>query len=401
MSNSRLCLFVLLTLLIGAGGANASQLTTLHTFCSDPQGTKCLDGKTPVSRFTEIGGEFYGTAAAGGTKLNGTLFRISTTGTFTLLHSFCEEAHCTDGGAPGSYLTHRPNGTVYGVNVSGGVSDGGAIFSLSSRGTYSLVYKFCSKARCADGSQPVSVLFDGKGSLFGTAAAGGSHGSGTAFTIDGGGTFRVLHNFCSQAGCADGISPGALTLGRDGNFYGTTSSGGKTHSGTVFRMTPAGVVTVFYSFCSAAKCADGEEPAALLVEGRNGAFYGTTVQRGANGSGTIFEVTTKGAFHTLYSFCATSNCRDGATPTDGMVLAKDGSFYGAAAGGGLYFNGVIFHLTAAGKYSVVYDFCARHGCFDGSTPGTSPIFGSDGFLYGVTEAGGSAGSVGTAYRLEP
>jgi uncharacterized repeat protein (TIGR03803 family) len=339
--------------------------------------------------------------AASGAKLLGTLFRISTSGTFTVLHTFCEQAHCADGGKPGKYLAHRPNGTVYGVTMNGGVSDGGTIFSLSSSGVYSQVHKFCSQAECPDGIQPVSVLFDGKGSLFGTAAAGGSHKSGTAFTIDSHGTFRVLHNFCSQAGCADGISPGALPLGRDGNFYGTTGAGGKTHSGTVFRMTPAGVVTTLHSFCSAAKCADGEEPTPSLVEGPNGAFYGTTGQQGANSGGTIFEVTTKSGFRTLYSFCAISNCRDGGTATDGIVLAKDGSFYGAAARGGLYYNGVIFHLTATGKYKVVYDFCSRHGCFDGSIPLTSPTVGSDGFLYGVTDTGGTNGSDGTAYRFEP
>ena len=163
----------------------------------------------------------------------------------------------------------------------------------------------------------------------------------------------------------------------------------------------AGAVTILYSFCGTARCPDGEQPNPLLVEGRNGDFYGTTAQQGANGSGTIFEVSPAGVEHTLYSFCAKSNCTDGATPMDGLVLAKDGSLYGTTSAGGAFYYGTVFHLTPAGNYSVVYSFCALHGCYDGSTPGTSPIFGSDGFLYGAAMAGGDKGGVGTVYRLEP
>jgi uncharacterized repeat protein (TIGR03803 family) len=401
MSHYRLFPIVLLALLIGNSGAAASRLTTLHNFCSETQGTRCLDGKTPVSRLVDVNGELYGTASAGGLRLLGTLFRVSTSGSFTTLHTFCQEKQCPDGARPGNYLARGPLGAVYGVTTSGGVADGGIIFRFSERGGFSAVHKFCSEARCADGEQPVSVLFDGKGNLIGTAAAGGSHGGGTAFTIDSGGKFHVLYNFCSKAGCTDGASPGALVRGRDGNFYGTTLAGGKNHAGTVFRMTPTGTVTVLYSFCGAAKCPDGEQPNPILVEGRNGDFYGTTAQKGANSSGTIFAISPAGILRTLYSFCAKSDCSDGATSIDGLVLAKDGSFYGAASAGGRFYNGVVFHLTPAGNYSITYNFCALHGCFDGAAPGTSPIFGGDGFLYGATTAGGDKDNVGTVYRLEP
>lgn len=401
MSHYRLFPVVLLALLIGSSSAAASRLTTLHNFCSEIQGTRCLDGKTPVSRLVDVNGELYGTASAGGLTLLGTLFRVSTSGSFTTLHTFCQEKQCPDGSHPGNYLARGPYDTVYGVTAAGGQSDGGTVFKVSASGTYSVVYKFCSEPLCADGEQPVSVRFDGKGNLIGTAAAGGSHGGGTAFMIDSGGKFHVLYNFCSVAGCTDGASPGALVRGRDGNFYGTTLAGGKNHAGTVFRMTPAGAVAVLYAFCGAAKCADGEQPAPVLVQGRNGDFYGTTVQKGANDSGTIFEVSPAGVQHTLHSFCAKANCSDGATPVDGLVLSKDGSLYGATSAGGYFYSGAVYHLTAAGNYSIVYNFCALHGCFDGTSPGTSPIFGSDGFLYGATTAGGDKGSVGTVYRLEP
>ncbi len=392
---------IVLLLLLTTGGAEAARLTTLHAFCAQPQGTKCLDGETPVSRLVEVGGAFYGTASAGGERQLGTLFRVSTGGGFTTLHSFCQEVHCSDGARPGNYLTRGPFGNVYGVTAAGGLADGGTVFRLSSSGAFSLVHKFCSLAKCADGIQPVSVLFDGNGGMIGTAAAGGSHGGGTVFTIDSGGTFRVLHDFCAESGCTDGASPGALVRGKDGNFYGTTLAGGKNHAGTMFRMTPAGTVTILYSFCGANKCPNGQQPAAMLVEGQNGDFYGTTRLKGANGYGTVFEISPAGAFRTLHSFCAKPNCSDGATPTDGLILAKDGSFYGAVSAGGLFFDGAVFRLTPAGNYSLVYNFCALHGCFDGASPGSPPILGSNGLLYGTTMAGGDNGNNGTAYRLEP
>jgi uncharacterized repeat protein (TIGR03803 family) len=400
MFASRLCSIVLLALMIGGTGAKASHLTTVYNFCTATQGLRCLDGKTPDSRLVDLNGELYGTASAGGLKLLGTLYRVSTSGSFKTLYTFCLTTNCPDGARPGSYLTHGPLG-IYGVATAGGVADGGLIFKFSDGGGYSVVYKFCSEAKCADGAQPVSVLFDSKGNLIGTAAAGGSQRGGTAFMIDSGGKFHLLHNFCAEAGCTDGASPGGLVRGRDGNYYGTTLAGGKNHAGTVFRMTPAGAVTVLYAFCGAAKCADGEQPTPMLVQGRNGNFYGTTVQRGANATGTIFEVSPAGVFHTIYSFCAKADCSDGATPTDGLVLSKDGSFYGTASAGGRFYNGAIYHLTAAGNYSLVYNFCALHGCFDGTNPGISPTVGSDGFLYGTTAAGGDRDNVGTVYRLEP
>ena len=398
-SGFRPFLCLLLMQLIGIAGAGASPLTTLHSFCTDYQNKHCLDGSTPASRLVEVGGQFYGTATAGGSRQLGTIFRISSTGSFTLLHTFCQEPRCTDSARPGRYLTGGPSGSVYGVSLSGGTADGGAIFKLSSGGSFSLVHKFCSEARCADGLQPVSVLFDG-GTLFGTTTGGGSHGSGTAFMIDASGTEHVLYNFCSQANCTDGISPGALIRGRDGNFYGTTAAGGKNQAGTVFRMTPTGTMTVLYSFCTQANCADGERPAQILVQGKSGSFYGTTGGAGAN-SGTVFEISPAGALHTLHIFCQSDFCRDGATPVDGLVLAKDGSFYGTVASGSRFYSGSIFHLTPTGDYSLVYDFCAEHGCFDGVTPALAPILGSDGMLYGVTGAGGRANNAGTVYRLQP
>src|ERR1700751_781942 len=106
--NSRVLLAVLLSLLIGSAGAHVSRLTSLYSFCSEPQGSKCLDGKGPNSRLVDLNGELFGTTSSGGSNLNGTLFRVATNGSFTTLHTFCQRPYCGDGARPGSYLTLGP-----------------------------------------------------------------------------------------------------------------------------------------------------------------------------------------------------------------------------------------------------------------------------------------------------
>jgi uncharacterized repeat protein (TIGR03803 family) len=151
-----------------------------------------------------------------------------------------------------------------------------------------------------------------------------------------------LHSFDT----ADGAYPHAeLIQASDGNFYGTTEAGGANGGGTVFQITPAGVLTTLYSFCAQADCADGKAPVAGLLQATDGNFYGTTELGGANGSGTIFQITTGGTLATLYSFCAQARCADGEKPEAGLVQATDGSFYGAASVGGTGSVGTIFKLA--------------------------------------------------------
>src|SRR5580700_6157164 len=138
-------------------------------------------------------------------------------------------------------------------------------------------------------------------------------------------TFTTLVNF-------DGTNGGApeymsLIKGIDGNLYGTTAFGGANEGGTVFKLTPNGVLTTLYSFCAQPNCADGGDPTAGLVLGTDGNFYGTA-DGGVYGHGVVFKITPKGKLTTLHSFCAEANCADGATPFAGLVQATDGNFYG-------------------------------------------------------------------------
>ena len=168
---------------------------------------------------------------------------------------------------------------------------------------------------------------------------------GTVFKVTPTGTLTTLYNFCSQTNCADGADPYAvLVQGTDGNFYGTTEVGGANNIGTVFKVTPAGTLTTLYSFCSQTNCADGEAPEGGLVQGNDGNFYGTTSEGGNSNSectsgggtcGTLFQITPGGTLTTIYSFCSQANCADGSGSIAGLFQGSDGNFYGTTAAGGI------------------------------------------------------------------
>ncbi len=163
----------------------------------------------------------------------------------------------------------------------------------------------------------------------------------------------TLYSFCSQTNCTDGNEPRGLVQAADGNFYGTTAFGGAYYNnycsadpgcGTVFEITPAGVLTTLYSFCSQPNCPDGGHPVGL-VQATDGNFYGATEWGGANGHGTVFEITPSGTLTTLYSFCAQANCADGANPEGRLMQATNGNLYGTTYYGGANVDGTVFSLS--------------------------------------------------------
>jgi uncharacterized repeat protein (TIGR03803 family) len=151
-------------------------------------------------------------------------------------------------------------------------------------------------------------------------------------------TFTTIYNFCSQTSCTDGYYPVAgLVQGTNGAFYGTTQIGGTNGDGTIFKITASGALTTLHSFDGT----DGADPYAGLVRGTNGAFYGTTYLGGANGYGTVFKITASGALTTLHSFDNT----DGALPYAGLVQGTNGKFYGTTYEGGANSDGTVFSLS--------------------------------------------------------
>jgi uncharacterized repeat protein (TIGR03803 family) len=187
----------------------------------------------------------------------------------------------------------------------------------------------------------------------------------------------------------------------DGSLYGTTEAGGNTDvlcdsgCGTIFSITPAGTLTTLYSFCAQTDCLDGAVPLAGVVQASDGNFYGTTLLGGRNGYGIVFKLTPSGALTVLYSFCTRTLCADGARPAAGLVEGADGNLYGTTS----YGNGTVFKITLTGKLTKLYSFCSQTNCVDGAAP-SGLVQGTDGDFYGTTGSGG-ANDVGGVFKITP
>lgn len=407
-----------------APGLFAQSLTTLFTF-------NAKNGSLPGSLVQAANGYLYGTTAGGGAHSAGTVFRVTPGGTLTTLYAFCAQSGCPDGQSPVSGLVQAANGDLYGATQTGGAylncytPNGehigcGAIFKITPSGAFTTVYSFCPHANCGDGSVPVAGLVQAaNGDLYGTTSLGGggcAHtGCGTIFKMSPSGALKTLYRFtCPLSGpCPDGALPFAsLIQATDGNLYGTTSGGGATATarGTVFRVTPGGVLTTLYSFCAQTGCSDGEYPFAPLIQAADGNFYGTTSGGGAYGYGTVFKITPSGVLTTLHSFCAEAACADGAYPYTPLVQTAGGDLYGTTSNSGANGNGTdfgtIFKITPAGALTTVYSFCSLAKCADGEFP-NGLIQAASGELYGTTVAGGvstfacaySSGGCGTIFSF--
>jgi uncharacterized repeat protein (TIGR03803 family) len=228
---------------------------------------------------------------------------------------------------------------------------------------------------------------------------GTDYGCGTIFKITPTGTLTTLHSFDGT----DGELPeAALVLGADGNFYGTTEAGANGACdggcGTAFKMTPSGTLTTLHSFDST----DGANPEAGLIRATDGNFYGTTYAGGIHNDctsascGTVFKITPAGVLTTLHSFDST----DGANPIAALIQATDGNFYGSTGSGGANFRGTIFRITTSGTLTTLHAFDGT----DGSIP-TALIQDTNGTFYGTTILGGNdnyhfcQGTCGTIYSL--
>jgi uncharacterized repeat protein (TIGR03803 family) len=302
-----------------------------------------------------------------------------------------------DGLGPNGPLIQATDGNLYGTTVGGGTNGFGTAFKITLDGKLTTLYSFCSLAGCADGEEPTSGLIQGiDGNFYGTTSAGGVSGLGTVFKLTASDKLTTLHSFDST----DGATPnGALVQVASGGFYGTTSSGGAKGSGTVFAITPNGTLTTLYNFCSKTGCKDGGVPSPGLVQASNGNLYGATSSGGSDsctdGCGTIFRMTLQGVLTTLHSFDST----DGATPNGALVQSTNGNFYGTTAGGGTNGSGTVFGITPAGTLTTLYNFCSQTSCIDGSRP-NSLIQATDGNFYATTQGGGNEG-YGTVFEISP
>jgi uncharacterized repeat protein (TIGR03803 family) len=274
------------------------------------------------------------------------------------------------------------HGVVYGPVLAGTLA-----FSLFPCGamavTFKMLYKFTGGT---DGGNPQSgLVLDKKGNLYGTALYGGANKKGVVFRVAPNGTEKVLYSFGSHGD--DGANPaGALQGKKSGVFYGTTMIGGQNNTGTVFQISRKGAESVLYQFAGGN---DGDEPQA-------GGLTGTTLLGGTNGLGTAYEIA-DGHETFLHSFGSGS---DGAYPYAALIADKAGNLYGTASSLGLHRQGVVFELTPGGAETILYSFCAAANCADGAAPRCALQFDSSGNLYGTT-GGGGANNEGTVFKLSP
>ena len=404
------------TSLVSFTGATGTNLGT------SPNGTLVLG----------LDGAMYGTTSSGGVNNVGTLFRFTTGGIFSTLLNLTAAPvfarpvqsasgdlygatigggtalgygtvySCTPGNALQAFSQLVPtigttalssrgglllaaDGNFYGTTLSGGSASFGSIFSLSSAGVLNTFLSFSGSAGSTLGSSPQAQLITGgDGSLWGTTTSGGTLGSGTVFKVTLGGAFSTVINFTGTSGANLGSSPqGPLTLSGDGTYYmGTTATGGTGGGyGTVFKLTTGGVLTTLVNFSGGSDPTLGQSPVGALVQLNDGNYYGVTSSGGVYGNGTLFKVSAAGVFTSIASFSGTTGTLPGITPVGGLFAGLDGHFYGLTSGGGLYSQGTLFRVASDGTVASLYSFT---GVNDGVAPAQGVSASSDGFLYGGT-----------------
>ncbi len=351
------------------------RLETLYSF-----NTNAL-GVTPFAGLLQANdGNLYGTALSGGSSGDGTVFRFTTNGIISLLHTF---TGASDGAFPRGGLIQGTNRLLYGTASQGGSHSAGTVFTMTTNG---LITNYPLNST-STGSYPGAGLVQGvDGNFYGTAPTGGTYQDGTVFRLSATGVLTVLHSFNG----ADGESPsGTLVQASNGDFYGTTSSGGANGSGTLFKITSSGTLTTLFSFATT----NGEFPSAGLTLDGAGNFYGTTEEGGTYGAGTVFKLAADGTFASLYSF---TEGTDGAYPAGGLLLASDGNLYGTTAnGGGQGGDGTIFRISPSGDLVTLAQFDG----YQGFAPNSALVEGTDGKLYGTTVNGGDSFAVGIGYGV--
>jgi uncharacterized repeat protein (TIGR03803 family) len=233
-------------------------------------------------------------------------------------------------------LTLDAAGNLYGFEFA--TNANGSVFKVTPDGTFSVVYNFCSLSNCADGSAPVgSLIINKAGDLCGTTNRGGQFNQGAVFELTPEYAESVLYSF---TGGSDGGNPvGKLTQDAAGNMYGVTYAGGSGAYGTLFKITSAGAESVLYSFCQMTSCTDGARPASALVLDASGNLYGTSIIGGTNNAGVVFKVTAEGEEGVLEDLTIAADGGNGA------VLDKAGDVYVEIYSGGKSGQGSVVKLT--------------------------------------------------------
>ncbi len=389
-------------LLALSGVAQGQTLTVLYSF------TGGGDGGSPGGPLVmDTSGALYGTTEFSGNGAGyGTVFKLSSSGELTTLHSFA----CPDGANPSAGVIRGPYGSLYGTIFYGGIKNYGVVFKVGKNDKETVLHHFQGSP---DGFEPFGELVrDPAGNLYGITPVGGANrcgdgaSCGTVFAVDGKGHETVLYSF---AGSPDGSRPLAeLTSDANGNLYGTTEQGGQSCSqyygcGTVFKLAPnsngSWSETVLHRF----SFGDGWQPEGPVLRDADENLYGTASLGGNTGGvcgglgcGTIVKLSPGGQFTVLHKFKAAKTYKNGYEPAGNLVSDKDGNLYGTAGGGygSRGGNGIIYKLSKSGKLTILYRF---HGADGAGVVGL--LRDNAGNLYGP--GGGGAYGWGEVYKLSP
>ncbi len=330
----------------------AGTLTAIHEF----SGTNGVaDGSIPVLTTTN-GAEFIGTTELGGTPgTTGTVFEITASGSFNTIHQFTT----AEGGIP--IVTIVNGSTLIGTTTAGGSNGFGTAFEMTLEGTVTTFYQFSGTNGVMDGSSPgLSSIHDSSGAYYGETRDGGTNGAGLAFTLSTSGTLTPVYEFCSvSTNCLDGRSPDALANLVSGDFYGTTESGGANDGGTVFKFAASGAssgggggggtnCTYELTSSSASPSAAGGPATVGVIAPSGCAWTATTnnsfitITSGSSGSGN-------GTVHYTVAANTSTNAQVGTMTIAGETFTVTESGTSRTGGGCTYSIGTKTSVTLAAK----------------------------------------------------
>ena len=354
------------------------------------------DGARPEAELLEgTDGLLYGTTPSGGSYASGTVFRMNKGGSgFEVLHGFGATG---DGALPGAAVIEGSDDKLYGTTPAGGTGGRGAVFRINKDGTgYSLLHSFASNE--LEGTLPTGSLVEaGDGWLYGVASRRGTNGTasrGTLFKVnkDGSG-FAILRSFQGQPTEPAEVRAG-LIAGRDGLLYGVSAQGGLSDLGCIFSFNPEmQELKVLRHFTSDP---DGRPALESLMEGQDGALYGTAISGGTNGYGTVFRIQRDGSNYVVLHHFAPGG--GGNTPRCKLVQGASGELFGATESGGWPNWGTLFATQTNGtNHRILWSFFFGGG--DAQSPSAPLVEGPDGLLYGTGSLGGAGGSAGAIFKI--
>jgi uncharacterized repeat protein (TIGR03803 family) len=363
--------------LVLAASSHAQTVKTLYSFTGTNSSGNPGFGALVQGR----NGKLYGTTS-GPIGTDGSAFVMTTSGNASQLYTFG-----SDGANPWAGLTLGADGYYYGTTFDGGSTGNGVLFKLSPTGLYTSLHEF---AGGSDGALPVAPPIQASDSNFyGTTS--GTGGASTVYRYETNGTFTTILNLSNTQGQ---YAAAPLIQGTDGNLYGTAEEGGNAFPdgcGTIFKLSTSGEILWTYAFpCGAG----GVFPEGPLVQASDGNFYGTTESGGGDRGiqpGTVFRLSQSGVVTTLYDF---TNLTDGSAPIGGLTQGTDGNLYGTTSGGGgKSRGGNLFQISLGGVHTILYYFGAS-----GEEPYAGVMQDTNGTFYGTTYAGGRDG-YGSVYSF--